>query len=267
MDIKAYIESGIIESYVLGLASPEEAGELETLSLQNPEIKQAIESFETLIEKQAFDNAVAPSPNLKDKIFSALSTEFEQPQNNSDTITPVIPLHAESPNVIKIFPIQKYFAVASFILLLGSAALNIYLYDNYLSTSNKYQTLLAERNTLQASNDVYRTKLDILQNPDMKVVPLNPQPGKENNLAAVYWNTKTKDVYLLPTGMEPAPSDKQYQLWAIVDGKPVSAGVIENCNGVCKMSNIPKAQAFAITLEKMGGSDQPTMPIYVLGNT
>jgi anti-sigma-K factor RskA len=32
-----------------------------------------------------------------------------------------------------------------------------------------------------------------------------------------------------------------------------------SCTGVCKMKNIPEAQAFAITLEKQGGSASPTM--------
>ena len=66
----------------------------------------------------------------------------------------------------------------------------------------------------------------------------------------------------------PQPSQgKQYQLWALVDGKPVDAGMVDaNCTTVCKMKNIPKAQAFAITLEKAGGSPSPTMEaMYVFG--
>jgi hypothetical protein len=66
----------------------------------------------------------------------------------------------------------------------------------------------------------------IIQNPDMKVITLKGQPGRENNLAAVYWDTKTKDVYLLPTGMDAGPSGKQYQLLAIVNDKAVVAGVV-----------------------------------------
>ena len=64
-----------------------------------------------------------------------------------------------------------------------------------------------------------------------------------------------------------APSDKQYQLWAIVDGKPVDAGIIGDCNGgLCKLKNIPKASAFAITLEKKGGSPTPTLTaMFVMG--
>ena len=57
---------------------------------------------------------------------------------------------------------------------------------------------------------------------------------------------------------------KQYQLWVIQDGKPVSMGVIDN-NLVANagmMYKIPMqvkgGQAFAISLEKEGGNPTPT---------
>ena len=91
-------------------------------------------------------------------------------------------------------------------------------------------------------------------------------PGKEGNLATVYWNPKTNEVYLLNNSLVKTPQGKQYQLWAIIDGKPVDAGVISNCDGVCKMKNISNAQAFAVTLEQEGGSPTPTLTaMFVVG--
>ncbi len=59
----------------------------------------------------------------------------------------------------------------------------------------------------------------------------------------------------------------QYQLWAIEDGQPVSAGMYtEDKDSRIALANIPKAQAFAITLEKEGGSKAPTMEnMFVMG--
>ena len=62
--------------------------------------------------------------------------------------------------------------------------------------------------------------------------------------------------------MPAAPTGKQYQLWAIVDGSPVDAGMITTDKGsysIQKMKSFGKADAFAITLEKTGGSPTPTM--------
>jgi anti-sigma-K factor RskA len=61
---------------------------------------------------------------------------------------------------------------------------------------------------------------------------------------------------------------KQYQLWAIVNGQPVDAGMLNwnDATIVASMKNIPQAQAFAITLEDEGGHPLPQGVMYVLGS-
>ncbi len=106
-----------------------------------------------------------------------------------------------------------------------------------------------------------------MADPAMAVIKMPGIAGKEDNLATLYWNTKNKDVYVMLNKLPVPAKGKQFQLWALVDGKPVDAGLLNSeCQGVCKMKNIPKAQAFAITLENEGGSPAPTMQqMYVLG--
>ena len=52
MDIKEYISSGVIETYVMGLCSSAETKELEQLRIQYPELNNAIISFEVAMEKK-----------------------------------------------------------------------------------------------------------------------------------------------------------------------------------------------------------------------
>ena len=54
-----------------------------------------------------------------------------------------------------------------------------------------------------------------------------PTSPATSNIATVYWDTKSKDVYLIVNNLPEPPSDRQYQLWAIVDGQPVDAGVFD----------------------------------------
>ena len=61
--------------------------------------------------------------------------------------------------------------------------------------------------------------------------------------------------------MPKLPSDQQYQLWALIDSKPKDLGVFDATDDkvILKMKNTQKAQAFAITIEKKGGSPSPTL--------
>ena len=65
-------------------------------------------------------------------------------------------------------------------------------------------------------------------------------------------------------------ADHQYQLWALVNGKPVDLGVFDvngALTGMQVMKNIGAAQTFAVTLEPKGGSVNPTMSqLMVMGN-
>ena len=270
MNIKEYISSGIIESYVLGLASNEERAEFEQLSSMHAELRQAREAFEISLEQHALDNAVNPPVALKQKIWNDIdwratgaATTVGQPIQQ-----PLTPVRSMS--------FAKFLAAASVILLAGSTLLNFYFYNQYKSTSTQLQDLIAQNQQMASNNIIMQTKLQqyeksfvIFSDTNMYVVAMKGQPVAPQSITTVYWNRQTKDVYLLINDLQQPVSGKQYQLWAIVDGVPVDAGMLDMSlvGGLVKMKNIPKAQAFAITLENAGGSKTPTMPIYVMGKT
>ena len=279
MDIQVYLESGIIESYVLGLAEPEEMLEIERLKEEYPEVQMGIDDFSIAIEEQAFKNAVAPPHEIKVQILASL--QFNQGLRSGHD-TPLVVAYNSSLNhnkpVVSIAPSTtnwKYLAAASIILFVLSAIVNLSLYNRYTTTKSEYAALINQRNTLQANNQVFQTKIkdfqsasQMMADPTIAMVQLKDPSNKENNMTTVFWDSKTKEVYLL-TNKLPAPDkNQQYQLWALVDGKPVDAGMLDpQCTSLCKMKNIPRAQAFAITLEKAGGSPVPTMDkLYVMGN-
>jgi anti-sigma-K factor RskA len=257
VDIQAYIQSGVIESYVLGLANAQEIAELETLSKQFPEVKKAIAQFEAALEKTALQTAIEPPTVVKENLFAALSTEFNQPEQKKQAL------------VINIGWV-KYVIAASVILLIVSSALNVYFYQQVLNVNEKYTKLFSETQLLQANINSYKTiysNMQLMSDPAMAKISLPGVKGKENNLATVFWDTRSKDVYVLTNKMPETPQGKQYQLWALVNGKPVDAGVLDNCNGLCKLKNITQAQQFAITLENKGGSPTPHLDqLYVIGS-
>jgi anti-sigma-K factor RskA len=272
LNIQEYISSGIIQSYVLGLAGPEEQAEFEHLCAEHPEISAARDAFELQLENQALSQSIPPPASLKNKILIALAKDpagSEKTGGNASFSSP-------SPALPSVGWI-RYAAVASVILLLGSTALNFYFFTRYRDTIVKYDQLVSAQTEAALSNQVLQTRLqddeaalNLIKDPRMAEVkmPGLPNGPDPTSLTTVYWDTHSKDVYLLVNRLRQPATDKQYQLWAIVDGKPVDAGVFDLKQGLSflKMKNIPKAEAFAITLEKRGGSQTPTMQaLYVLG--
>jgi anti-sigma-K factor RskA len=108
----------------------------------------------------------------------------------------------------------------------------------------------------------------IENNPAFVKVILKGTENAPDAQATVYWNQSTKEVYLRIQSLEALSQDQQYQLWAIVDGKPVDMGVFDNDTGLLKMKTTGKAAAFAVTIEPRGGKASPSLEtMQVLGNT
>ncbi|WP_028787586.1 hypothetical protein [Terrimonas ferruginea] len=60
---ESFLHSGLIELYVLGLATAEERGEVDRMAVKYPEVLQEIYSFSEAIEQQAHLHAV-PTPRF-----------------------------------------------------------------------------------------------------------------------------------------------------------------------------------------------------------
>jgi anti-sigma-K factor RskA len=268
VNVQEYILSGIVESYVMGLASPEDSAEFERMCAAHSEVRAARNAFELQLEDVLMVQKLDPPRELKSAIFSAIGMEREENPPR---------LLLRKPKLVPRIGFAKYVAAASLILLGGSVALNFYLLEQYKKTIAQNKELVDAQTQVAGTNHILQTKLanyenalSLIKDPIMAIVkmpgiPTSPAPL---SMATVYWNTYTKDVYVLVNQLPKSAPDKEYQLWAIVDGKPVDAGVFNLDEGpsFVKLKTIPKAEAFAITLEKKGGSITPTMDaMYVMG--
>lgn len=246
----------------MGLADAKEMAELEQLRQQYPEVDAYARECELWLEQTAVQQATQVPAGERDRFLTSLHELAAQ-----EATTPVIPIPGTTPKNNSGF---KYLAAAAAVLFIVSAGINIYLYQRYTRVNQAYtdlnnlNTQLAQQNKQQEIQlTAFSKASEIFSSPDFIKVPMT---GKENYTATVFWNKKTTAVYLVANQLPQAPKGKQYQLWALVDGKPVDAGVLEDCGNICTAKNIPQAQAFAITLENEGGSPTPNLEqLYVLG--
>ncbi len=102
----------------------------------------------------------------------------------------------------------------------------------------------------------------IVSNPNSMPVSLKGMDNMPDAKAKIFWMQNTGDVFIDATNLPETPAGKQYQFWAIVDGVPVSGGmIVRTAKGSFKlqrMRSFGKAEAFAISLEKEGGVEKPT---------
>lgn len=257
MDIKTYISSGIIESYALGTASQEESSILECVMKNNAEVMQAVFEAQEIFEKLATQQSMDPPSYLKAEIRKKL--DFNSLENQEGKIISL----PQSVSQQQSATLPNWMKAASVAVLFGLGYLGYEVNSKNNELQNIAQNnseLTAKVSQLEEMNSVYKNSKKIM----LKGVEKHP-----DMLAEVYFDDSQK-VYLDIKNLPATPTGKQYQLWAIVDGKPVDMGTydMQKESKVQLMKSVENPQAFAITLEKEGGNPTPTMEeMYVMGTT
>jgi anti-sigma-K factor RskA len=261
VNIRDYISSGIVEAYVLGLASAEERSEFERMCQQHPEVLTARIDFERSLEQQAMLSAITPpaanKKQLQELLFSDESKISDLPPTKVVTI----------PNWL------RYAVAASLLLLAGSLYWNFTQYNRNKKLQASYNELTRDYDSSVVRLGELEDQVDMLSmNPSTKLASLKGMPTAPGAHATVVWDTLTRDVYLVINNLPQPAQDHQYQLWALLNGKPIDLGLIDNevflgrKKLMIQMKNVNGAQAFAITLEKKGGSTSPQGAMYAMGN-
>lgn len=271
MNTQEYISSGILEAYILGTASKDEAGILECVMAHNAEVRAAYEEAQKILEDFTTAQAIEVPDSIKGKIWEKIKSESHtnlQDDHNSDE-TKIIPLPVEIQNEkASNKKVWNRLSVAASILLILSVAGNLYWLNEKKNTESELNAFRKEKTVTEGKLKIINEKLAITSNPDIQKIVMSGTEAHPGAKAVVFWDKTKNKVYLNMQNIPQAPAGKQYQLWAIADGKPVSAGLYtEEKDTSTSLASIDKAQAFAITLENEGGSAVPTMEnMYVLGN-
>ncbi|MCJ8289212.1 MAG: anti-sigma factor [Crocinitomicaceae bacterium] len=279
MDSKEYIASGIIERYVLGSVSDQERREVECMSSIYPELKEELLSIQSTIESYIESIAVEPPVSLKGIILEAIrnveqesSVKIESVQAESNVIS-----EKEEAKVVQLKPksFLKWAAAAAIIPIIGMGVMyfgernsRIDLTDQLARVEAKTQASLdslSDLKSLLTQSEEYQAL--ILDKSTKEILLAGTEISPESK-ARVFWSSERKEFCLVSDQLPDPISGKQYQLWAIASDVPVDLGVFDmsvTCTNLQKI-DLENIQAFAITLEKEGGSLTPTMDqMYVVG--
>lgn len=240
---------------------------LDCMQQSFPEIKAAVLEAQQSLEGMAGQLAVMPSAGLKEQIWSRLEAETAAANHTATTATAVAAASTAVPVKTGKSIAWKGWAMAASVLLVLSIAANIYYNQDNAQKERELATVTAQKQEQALKMAAAESRIAMLNQPEMKVVRLKGSAQHATAHAMVFWNEQTKQVYLDAAALPEAPAGKQYQLWAMVNGKPVDAGLYTSAAAINKaLSTIPRAEAFAITLEDAGGSPVPTLSqLYVIG--
>ncbi|HRE64791.1 MAG TPA: anti-sigma factor [Ferruginibacter sp.] len=254
MKAEEIISSGILETYVLGLATPQQMAEVEAWAQEYPQVKAELNAIEERMQQYAFEHAIAPSTSVKEKLLQQVNQQKEKEP------VPVKPVYS----------IWKYIAAASVVLLLGSIYFNWTYYNQLKKSENELtqskEALAKANNKLNSMND----DMAVVKNKYSRTVSLDGLEASPDAAAKVFWMKNSGEVFVDASNLPAAPQGMQYQFWGIVDGKPVDGGMLVTSKTgseyrIQKMKSFGKAEAFAITLEKEGGNPTPQGKMYVMG--
>ncbi len=249
------ITSDHLVDYAMGFLPLEEARQVEAALAQDESLKAEYQEIQDSLAEYSKAFEKEPPAHLKDEIFSMIADELESKPESLPEIKP--PSSA-----------WKWVGIAAGLALLVSVGFNYKLNSDLEKAENELAFLRSEKEELitsyasledQAKDQA--EELDVLRNVNNKTITLEGTDFMPNAMAMVYWNPETKAVYLHQGKLPEPPSGMQHQLWAIVDGQPVDMGVFDlnESDPVKHMGAIATAQAFAITLEKEGGSPSPNL--------
>lgn len=288
-NIQQFIESGILEEYVLGQLSAAEEAAVEAAAAAHPAVREELQQVEAAIGLYAEAHALAPPAGMRERVLDQVRAQLAAPTQKAGVaatapalVAPTLtayPTAAASEAVVRPLssaPVaavptgRSVWAMAASVALLLSLGANVLLYSQWQDASADLVALQNDQARFATTTQVLEKQLGavreqntVLRSDDFRTVALAGTKAAPTAKARVLFNRATRQVYLDVKNLPALPAGKQYQLWALDNGKPVDAGTLATTTAVGdslqQMKDIASAQAFAMTVEPEGGSVNPTL--------
>ncbi len=294
-NIQEYIESGILEQYALGELSLAEQAAVDSKAASHPEIREELQQVQAALGFYAQAHAITPPAGMRERVLGNVMAQIAKPASTLRADVDAVaqastassqPTHAATqpvaaaPGEAVVRPMaaapaaqpasRSVWAMAASVALIMSLAANALFYSRWSEASDELVALQSSQaryattqNVVQKQLGALREENQVLRSDEFRAVALAGTKTAPSARAKVLYNASTRKVYLDVRSLPALPAGKQYQLWALDNGKPVDAGVLlastATGEGLQQMKNIASAQAFAMTVEPEGGSVNPTL--------
>ena len=239
--IRLFLESDLLENYLLGSVSQEEALQVERYISMYPEVRDTYLELQCNLEAFAKMHARKAPDGLQARILQTIRAQDSGRKR------------------------FRYFAVAaSFAAMLFAGSSYFFwnqsqdLQQENIVVSNQIKSL--EENMREQLEDV-RNQFIVLNNPQTKKYEVHGNKKAEDLKAVAYINPVKKLSYINLQNLPHLPDNQCYQMWAEVNGEMVNIGVLKNVANKDKLWPLPYAEKAVgyITIEPEGGNNTPTV--------
>lgn len=243
--ITTFLNSGLLENYLLGETTSAETEMVESYISKYPEVQNAYNTLQHNLEIVAKSNAVEAPKHILNNILEELDE------------TPVITMKAAS-------KYKKWykFSVAASVAALIFAGTSYIFYNQSQKLSEENQVVVDEifdlRSDIEKNNmmlDNVMRQLLKLNNPETEKYIINGNERAKDLKTVAYINPKEKTSMIDVVSLPQLPEEQCYQIWAELQGKMVSLGILNEADR--KLINLPYAEnalALNITIEPKGGN-------------
>lgn len=243
--ITTFLNSGLLEKYLLGETTSAETETVETYISKYPEVQNTYNTLQYNLEIVAKSNAVEAPKSLLNNILDELDEK------------PVVKLKTS-------YRSKKWykFSVAASIAALIFAGTSYLFYSQNQKLSNENQVVVDEifdlRSDIAKNNqmlDNVMRQLLKLNNPETEKYIIKGNERAKDLKTVAYINPKEKTSMIDVVSLPQLPEEQCYQIWAELQGKMVSLGILSEADRQLKsLPYTEDALALKITIEPKGGN-------------
>jgi anti-sigma-K factor RskA len=257
----------MLPALALSALDAEDARALNQHLSECDECRRELAGWESTAAALALNAAPAePSPQVRDRITSAVRSDKQTPPRQESTQSRVVEFSKSRRAAWTSF--GQVGAVAAAVLCLVLILWIIVLWQQNRALRRDMDQLENLYRALEEDAGRANEFVAILTSPGAKVAPLKGSGPGTGASAQLAYDTSGRAM-LMANGLPPTPAGKEYQLWFIVGNRPIPGGTFATDEvGRGELTDHVPDQAldlavFAVTLEPAGGTNSPTGSIYL----
>lgn len=240
-------------AHALGATTADEADAMERAMLSDPALSAEVAAFRNVPATLASAVSVVPHPRVREALLAAVRT--------------VPAMRVERPVSARIPNWVPALLAASVVLMVSASIYGVRMQREAEGLRNGNAELATQ---LARRERVLNSLLD--GEGQLHLVKVGADSSGTGPGLQFYWNARQGKALAHVFRLKTAPAGRDYQIWALVDGKPVSLAVFNSDaqgRALVEVAGIARSvrgvTAVLVSIEPLGGSVQPTTTPFLAG--